>query len=176
VKTPEEIAQSIITACADCDTCRFLMDSNCWLKKQSPKALEGLKGKVAYFAGCTGRYLFPEVPKAVMEVLQRNQIEVDYPDQRCCGMPSMLEGDQKLTLQFVRENLEFLTAAIDKGYDILCSCPTCGFFFKFILQAGAYYSKAYQDAVGADKDHIKVPRIRLKWSLRIGEGMPLGGR
>jgi len=153
-----------------------LMDSNCWLKKQSPKALEGLKGKVAYFAGCTGRYLFPEVPKAVMEVLQRNQIEVDYPDQRCCGMPSMLEGDQKLTLQFVRENLEFLTAAIDKGYDILCSCPTCGFFFKFILQAGAYYSKAYQDAVGADKDHIKVPRIRLKWSLRIGEGMPLGGR
>ena len=30
--------------------------------------------KVAFFAGCTGQYLFPEVPKAAVEVLERNRM------------------------------------------------------------------------------------------------------
>jgi len=57
-------------------------------KKQSHR-------KIAYFAGCTANYLFPDVPKAVVEVFQHNGFEVYYPEQKCCGMPSLLEGDQK---------------------------------------------------------------------------------
>ncbi|MDJ0915342.1 MAG: heterodisulfide reductase-related iron-sulfur binding cluster [Desulfobacterales bacterium] len=128
-----------------------------WMQRRNPKALSSPKKKVAYFAGCTGRFLFPEVPKAVVQVLERNDIEVNVPSQQCCGMPSMLEGDRDLTLQFVTSNVKHLVKAVKDGYDILCSCPTCGYFFKTVLKAGAYYSKEYQLSVGADDTQIKIP-------------------
>ena len=52
------------------------------------------KRKVAYFAGCTGRFLFPEVPRAAVSVLQAVGIDVYVPEQKCCGMPGLLEGDR----------------------------------------------------------------------------------
>ena len=113
--------------------------------------------KIAYFAGCTANYLFPDVPKAVVQVLKHNGFEVYYPEQKCCGMPSLLEGDQKLTMKFARFNLEHLAEAVDNGYDIVCSCPTCGFMLKNILNEGAYYSPEYQESVGAEEAYIKIP-------------------
>jgi glycerol-3-phosphate dehydrogenase subunit C len=113
--------------------------------------------KIAYFAGCTANYLFPDVPKAAVEVLQHNGFEVYYPEQKCCGMPTLLEGDRKLTMELVRFNLDHLTAAVESGYDIVCSCPTCGFMLKNILKEGAYYSPEYQESVGADERYIKIP-------------------
>ena len=130
-----------------------------WAKKHSlntqPKT-QPIR-KIAYFAGCTANYLFPEVPKAVVEVFQHNGFEVYYPQQKCCGMPSLLEGDRKLTMEFVRINLEHLTEAVESGYDIVCSCPTCGFMLRNILKEGAYYSPEYQASVGADEAYIKIP-------------------
>jgi glycerol-3-phosphate dehydrogenase subunit C len=105
--------------------------------------------RVAYFAGCTGSYLFPDIPKAVVEVLQQNDIEVYLPEQRCCGMPSLLEGDRRLTLEFVKFNVERLSEVVEDGDDIVCSCPTCGYMLKCLIREGAIYSDDYQ-ASGAD--------------------------
>ncbi len=101
--------------------------------------------KVAYFVGCTARYLFPAVAKATVEVLERNGIAVYFPDQKCCGMPSLLEGDRPFTFERVGFNLQQLEDAIDDGYDILCSCPTCGYMLKGVLNEGAYFSEAYRN-------------------------------
>ena len=116
--------------------------------------------KIAYFAGCTANYLFPEVPRAVAEVLQYNGFDVFYPEQKCCGMPSMLEGDRGLTLKFVRHNMDILADAVEAGYDIVCSCPTCGFMLRNVLKENAYYSSEYQASVGADDDHLKIPAAK----------------
>ena len=113
--------------------------------------------KIAYFAGCTANYLFPEVPRAVVEILQYNGFEVFFPDQKCCGMPSMLEGDRRLTLAFVRQNVDMLSEAVASGYDIVCSCPTCGFMLRNVLKENAYYSAEYQSSVGADGAYLKIP-------------------
>lgn len=113
--------------------------------------------KIAYFAGCTANYLFPEVPRAAVEVFQHNGLEVIYPDQKCCGMPSMLEGDRQLTLEFVRHNMDTLAEAVASGYDIVCSCPTCGFMLRNILKENAYYSSEYQASVAADSAYLKIP-------------------
>src|SRR5512143_2912086 len=122
------------------------------VKRNSQAAL-----KVAYFAGCTARYIFPKVAKATVEVLQLNGVEVYCPDQKCCGMPSFLEGDRDLTIKSAAYNLEGLSEAACEGYDILCSCPTCSFMLRGLLADGAYYSQEYQESVGPDAKFIKVP-------------------
>lgn len=130
-----------------------------WAEKQGITQSCRASGKlrVAYFAGCTGRHLFPQVPEAAVRVLEANGVEVYYPEQKCCGMPTLLEGDVKRALSFVRFNVDRLLEAVMDGYDLVCSCPTCGFFFKGILPEGAHYSEQFQDSVGAAKDQIKVP-------------------
>jgi glycerol-3-phosphate dehydrogenase subunit C len=97
------------------------------------------------------------VPRAVVEVFQHNGIEVFYPEQKCCGMPSLLEGDRQLTLDFVRHNMDTLAAAVAAGYDIVCSCPTCGFMLRNVLKENAYYSSEFQASVGADGAYLKIP-------------------
>ena len=94
---------------------------------------------------------------ATVEVLQHNGIDVYCPDHKCCGMPSFLEGDRKLTMEFAGHNLNLLADAVPDGYDILCSCPTCSFMLRHLLAEGAYYSREYQESVGADPKFIKVP-------------------
>lgn len=113
--------------------------------------------KIAYFAGCTANFLFPEVARAAVEFFQLNGFDVYYPEQKCCGMPTLLEGDRKLTMNFVRFNIEHLLEAVDSGYTIVCSCSTCGYMLRNILPEGAYYATEYQESVGAVKDHIKIP-------------------
>lgn len=109
---------------------------------------ESNRKKVAYFAGCTAQYLFPDVPKAAVEVLRRNEIEVYFPEQKCCGMPSLLEGDLDLTLEFAAFNLDKLCDAVDSGYEIVCSCPTCSYMLKYVLSEGAVYAQEYRDSDG----------------------------
>jgi glycerol-3-phosphate dehydrogenase subunit C len=130
-----------------------------WAKRQKltvqPQGTH--KRKVAYFAGCSGRYIFPELPRAVVSILRQNDIDVYYPEQQCCGMPAMLEGDRKLTLEMAARTVEGLAEVVEDGYDIVCSCPTCGYMIKQVLKEGAYYSPAYQDLIGGDSALLKVP-------------------
>jgi len=104
---------------------------------------DGPGPKVAYFIGCSATYLFPEVAKATVEVLQRNGISVYIPEQKCCGVPGMLEGDRDYAFSKAGFNLTRLMACIDKGYDIVCSCPTCGYMLKSVLRDGAHMSEQY---------------------------------
>ena len=130
-----------------------------WARKHTLTNKEGNNStrKLAYFAGCTGKHLFPEVPKAVVEIFRHNGFEVYFPEQKCCGMPSLLEGDRELTLEFVRFNVEHLAEVVKEGYDIVCSCPTCGYLFKTVLREGACFSQEYQESAGGDEKEIKIP-------------------
>ncbi len=118
------------------------------------------KAKVAYFAGCTAGYLFPQVARAAVAVLQRSGVAVFVPPQQCCGMPTLVEGDEKTTLRRARFNLKVLLEAVQEGFTIVTSCPTCGFLMKELLKYRAYYADAYQRKVGAGADEIKVPGIQ----------------
>ncbi len=111
----------------------------------------------AYFAGCTVGYLFPEVGRAVVAVLERNGVPVYVPPQECCGMPFLVEGDQRRALTRAESNVKQLLGVRRAGDDIVSSCPTCGFFLKVLLKENAYYSDAYQRSVDAGDDEIKIP-------------------
>ena len=132
-----------------------------WISRRKANKKSGTeqKRKVAYFAGCTAKFFFPEVARAFVDVFEMNGIEVYFPEQKCCGMPPLLEGDTQLTMEFVRYNLPRLMEAVEEGYDIVCSCPTCGYFLKCILKAGAYHSPEYTDSLEvSDGGFVKLPR------------------
>ncbi len=136
-----------------------------WLRKthdQYASPASRRKRKVAYFAGCTARYFFPDVPKAVLEVLERNGVEVSYLEQQCCGMPSLLEGDRKLTLEFAASNVARLVEAVQHGCKVVCSCPTCGFMLKNVLKTGAHDPSVYKGSLRSAHGFVKIP---------IGEGL-----
>lgn len=104
------------------------------------------------------------MPKAAIDVLNLNNIKVYYPEQNCCGMPSMLEGDRKLTLTFAERTVSHLAEVVADGYDVVCSCFTCGYMLKNVLRQCAYYSKEYQDLVGGDERRMKIPeKMPSKW-------------
>jgi len=133
-------------------------DFKTWFRSKNRKTpyLPKNRKKIAYFSGCTANYFFPEVARAVVEVLGRNGIEVYYPEQTCCGMPSLLEGDRALTLEFVRFNVPHLARAVEEGYDILCSCPTCGYMLKKILRVGADQARWRRDSETIESDFVDV--------------------
>lgn len=113
--------------------------------------------RVAYFAGCTAGYLFPEIGRSVVEILQHNGATVYVPPQQCCGMPYLVEGDRKRTLQLAQDNMERLLETVRDEDDLVYSCPTCGYFLKKLLKERAYYSDAYQKSVNANEKELKVP-------------------
>jgi glycerol-3-phosphate dehydrogenase subunit C len=112
---------------------------------------------VAYFVGCTAGYLFPEIGRAAVTVLERNEIKVFVPSQQCCGMPTLVEGDLCTTLKRARSNLDSILTAKDMGFEPVSSCPTCGFLMKVLLKEGAYHSESYQQLIGAGDDEMKIP-------------------
>ncbi len=61
-------------------------------------------------------------------------------------MPSLLEGDREFTFSAARFNLEQLDGIVEDGYDVVCSCPTCGYMLKKVLCNGAFFSEEYQSA------------------------------
>lgn len=116
-----------------------------WARKRGlHEPAKGSGPKVAYFTGCTARYLFPQVAQATVEVLERNGIAVYVPPQKCCGMPTMLEGDRKFTHATADFNLRELSAVVEAGYDIVCSCPTCGYFMKAVQPADAMHTPDFR--------------------------------
>jgi glycerol-3-phosphate dehydrogenase subunit C len=128
-----------------------------WARKKGLNRRVEAATKVAYFVGCTAGYLFPEVARAAVWVLEHNDVAVHVPPQQCCGMPTLLEGDKQTTLGRVEANLISLGELGQQGYEVVCSCPTCGYLMKVLLKENACYSKAYQKTIKADADHIMVP-------------------
>ncbi|MBI5897160.1 MAG: FeS-binding protein [Desulfobacterales bacterium] len=128
-----------------------------WAHRQGlHRAAEG-SAKVAYFAGCTAGYFFPEVARASVAVLAHNGVGVHVPPQQCCGLPTLLEGDARTTLERARFNQAALLKCVAAGYDLVCSCPSCGFLMKVLLKEKACYAQEYQRSVNAGADEIKVP-------------------
>ncbi len=135
-----------------------------WLR-QRPAASVSINNdnqrKAVYFPGCTARYFFPEVARAAVEVLEACGVDVvvpmNTPDGVCCGMPPLLEGDRAMALGLASRNLRWMAEHVAAGYDVVCSCPTCAYFFRRLLPEGAYYSEAYQRQAGADANWLRIP-------------------
>lgn len=128
-----------------------------WAEKKGLSERREGNRNVAYFAGCTAGYLFPQIGRAVVDILERNGVPVYVPPQQCCGMPQLVEGDRQGALQRADANMMTLLDSVRAGDELISSCPTCGFFLRSLLLERACYSEAYQQSVNAGVDELKVP-------------------
>ncbi len=104
-----------------------------WFRKNSGQsALTAKSGlKVALFHTCIVNYNEPQIGKAAVRVLEKNEIEiVDPPGQRCCGMPYLDSGRIEVALEHFRDNLKTLLPYVRQGYDVIVPEPTCGMMLK----------------------------------------------
>jgi Fe-S oxidoreductase len=81
--------------------------------------------KIVYFPGCFANYYNPDIGKSLVEVMERNGVEVIVPNTRCCGMPQMANSNIKGARKNFDINVKMLAEAASPGYDILTTCPSC---------------------------------------------------
>lgn len=99
-----------------------------WLKKhQTP---DGLSKKVVYFHGCSTEYYEPRVGKAAVQVLEANGFEVIVPEQNCCGLPLLSNGEFEAAWDYHQRNIDHLIGYIREGYVIVGTSTSCTLTLK----------------------------------------------
>lgn len=92
-----------------------------WLKKiEQPKS----EKKALFFAGCLIDFAYPEIGKALVELLNAAGIEVLFPEeQTCCGAPARYSGVMEVAANNSKQNVEALLS--QEAEYIISACPTC---------------------------------------------------
>lgn len=96
-----------------------------WFAKRASHQ-PGNNGKVALFITCYTNANDPGVGRAAVEVLEHNGIEVQVPEQQCCGAPHLSPGDFSAFKKQAQPNIDSLATWVDNGYQIVVTGPpTC---------------------------------------------------
>lgn len=95
------------------------------MNKAWRKSGKGQK-KVVFFYGCFLNFNRPDIGKQIRELLVSMGIEVVMPHQVCCGLPALGNGDMETARHFALKNAGILAEYIDKGYDVIYACTSCG--------------------------------------------------
>jgi len=86
--------------------------------------------RIAYFVGCYANYNDPDVAKATVAVLEHNGYQVLVPEQRCCGLPALANGDEEQARKNAVFNLGQFLPLVEQGYEIVTACPSCALTLK----------------------------------------------
>ena len=101
-----------------------------WARRTHARKEGAFNGKVVLFASCMVNYQLTDVGKAVVQVLEKNDVQVALPDQQCCGMPSFDLGDIDAMAKAATANLASLKPWLDRGYDVVVPVPSCSLMLK----------------------------------------------
>jgi len=86
---------------------------------------KGIK-KVVFFTGCYLNYNDPDTGRGIRDLLVSLGCRVVIPQQMCCGLPSLGNGDREMAQRFAKKNAAVLVDYINKGYSVVYACTSCG--------------------------------------------------
>ena len=110
-------------------------------------------GKVAFFYGCIQDAFLADVNAATVRVLQRNGYQVHFPTrQTCCGAAQLHVGEEALTRDLARQNVDVFLAADYAA--VIVNAGGCGATLK------EYAHLLRDDAAYADKARRFVERVQ----------------
>jgi Fe-S oxidoreductase len=81
--------------------------------------------KVAFFSTCYINYNEPEIGLDTLEVMGRNNVDVSFAYERCCGMPLWHNGDMAGATAAAEQNVAQLAKFAAEGRTIIATNPTC---------------------------------------------------
>ncbi len=84
------------------------------------------KRKVAFFHGCYLNSNAPDEGRMIIAILEHFNITVAIPNQVCCGLPALGNGDLVKAKGFAKKNSKEFAKYIEQGWDIIYSCTSCG--------------------------------------------------
>jgi len=97
-------------------------------RSQKPDGQES--PKVVFFHTCSVNYNDTDTGKAAIQVLEKNGIEVEVPQQKCCGMPYLDGGDIDTAKKNAEYNVSMLAGYVRRGYDVVTPGPSCSYLIK----------------------------------------------
>jgi len=86
--------------------------------------------KVVYFRGCATEYYEPRVGKAAVQVLEANGFEVLLPEQNCCGLPLLSNGEFAAARNYHQSNIDKMVGYVKQGYVIVGTSTSCTLTLK----------------------------------------------
>ncbi len=89
---------------------------------QKPK---DLYRKVIYFHGCSTEYYEPRIGQAAIYVLEKNGFEVIVPEQNCCGLPLLSNGEFPAARKYHQGNIRKLLPWIEQGFAVVGTSTSC---------------------------------------------------
>ncbi len=85
---------------------------------------------VTLFAGCMINYIYPEIGRTAVKVLNTMGVDVFVPkDQTCCGASYLAAGDYRMVKRSAEENIKALFAADGRDH-IITLCASGGYMLK----------------------------------------------
>ena len=81
--------------------------------------------KIAFFSTCYVNYNEPQLGLDTLEVMARNNVDVSFAYERCCGMPLWHNGDMDGAIELARKNVANLLRFVNDGRTIVATNPTC---------------------------------------------------
>jgi glycolate oxidase iron-sulfur subunit len=130
-------------------------------------ALGEKQGRVGFFVGCIQEAFLSQVNVATIHVLQINGFEVHFPaGQTCCGAAQLHVGDEALTRDLARRNIDAFLA--EDCSAIICNAGGCGATLKeeyvrrfkddpIYAERAARFSSKVKDITEFLVDHLNVP-------------------
>ncbi len=100
-----------------------------WFDRTQPKRLKSDK-KVVYFHGCGTMHYEPFIGLAAVAVFEHNGYEVLAPDQNCCGLPLLSNGEFGAANEYLDNNINKLVAYARRGLPIVGTTPSCTLTLK----------------------------------------------
>ncbi|MFO1011067.1 MAG: heterodisulfide reductase-related iron-sulfur binding cluster [Planctomycetota bacterium] len=87
--------------------------------------------EVVLFQTCYVQHNEPNVGRDVLEVLEKNQVDVAcVAGLQCCGMPAWEHGDLDGLRAKARANLDLLMPYVERGAKVLAINPTCSMMLR----------------------------------------------
>lgn len=100
-----------------------------WIKKSQASRLK-VEKKVAYFHGCATMHYEPFVGQAAVAVFEHNGYEVVVPEQNCCGLPLLSNGEFDTANEYFDNNISKMSDCVQRGLPIVGTTPSCTLTLK----------------------------------------------
>ena len=130
----------------------------------------GGKGKVGIFIGCLANYMYTDIGKALLEILEALEIDAYLiKQQKCCGAPSYFTGDFDSVDELAKFNIEYIESFKDELDAIIIPEATCSAMIKEDYAHFFHDQPEWKERALAIKPHIFMATEYLEKRTNLAE-------